>query len=238
MQVSWNKIIDEIRSASDAYLLAVSGGVDSVFMLEFMVRNSGRPLRVAHFNHGLRAESGAEEELVRDLCARHGLELHVGYGDPEAMRASPSLEAEARRQRYAFFAEVRSKDELLVTGHHANDQLETIVLRMMRGYPHDNLRIRKRAGSRYRPFLDVPKTEIVEQAKRRGFRWLEDASNDDIQHERNWVRNVIIPEMAKRRNILKTIVFTSKEAEGREDDDVPDEDVGANAAPSPGFRQK
>lgn len=209
MQVKWNQIIEEIRTSADAYLLAVSGGVDSIFMLRFMAKNSGKPLRVAHFNHGLRGQSVLEEELVRRLCAELGLECHVGHGDVGRMRAAASLEAEARRQRYEFFAGVKRPGELLMTGHHANDQLETIILRLMRGYPHDQLRIQKYAGDRYRPFLDVPKAVIVEQATRRGYKWLEDASNADPTHERNWVRNELIPEMSKRRNVLRSIVHTS-----------------------------
>jgi tRNA(Ile)-lysidine synthase len=223
MQVKWNQIIAEIRSSSDAYLLAVSGGVDSIFMLRFMAKNFGKPLRVAHFNHGLRDQSTLEEKLVRRLCGELGLECHVGYGDVERMHGAASLEAEARRQRYEFFGGVKRSDELLMTGHHANDQLETIILRLMRGYPHDQLRIQKYSGDRYRPFLDIPKAVIVEQAKRRGYEWLEDASNADPRHERNWVRNELIPQMAQRRNVLRSIVHTSAAAlEPPTDDDPPD----------------
>jgi tRNA(Ile)-lysidine synthase len=225
MQVQWNAIINEIRTTGDAYLLAVSGGVDSIFMLEFMVKNSGKRLRVAHFNHGLRSQAVEEEALVRDVCAKHGLELHVGHGDPEAMRAATSLEAEARDQRYAFFSGVKSPDELLTMGHHANDQLETIVLRLMRGYPHNNLRIRRRDGDRYRPFLDVPKAAMISQARQRGYRWLEDDSNDDVRHERNWVRHVLIPEMMKRRNVLKSIVYSSRTDADDNDADPCDDNV-------------
>lgn len=211
MQVKWNSLIKEIRETGDAYLLAVSGGVDSIFMLNFFAKNAGKPLRVVHFNHRLRDQSAEEEALVRATCERLGLTLVVGYGDPERMRAAESLEAEAREQRYKFFSEVRAAGELLVTAHHANDQLETMLLRMMRGYPHDNLVIRKRAGNRYRPFLSVPKETIVEQATRRGYVWMEDQSNHDTVHERNWVRHKIIPMMEERRNVLKSMVLSPEE---------------------------
>jgi tRNA(Ile)-lysidine synthase len=223
MQVKWNQIIAEIRASANAYLLAVSGGVDSIFMLHFVAKNSGTPFRVAHFNHGLRDQSVEEQRLVFKTCESLGLECHVGYGDADRMRAAPSLEAEARRQRYQFFSTVKRSGELLMTGHHANDQLETIILRLMRGYPHDRLRMLKYAGDRYRPFLDVPKAVILEQATRRGYEWMEDASNADPTHERNWVRNELIPEMSKRRNVLRSIVHTSVTAANRNiDDDFSD----------------
>ncbi len=141
------------------------------------------------------------------------------------MHSAASLEAEARRQRYEFFSGVKRPGELLMTAHHANDQLETIILRLMRGYPHDQLRIQKFSGERYRPFLDVPKAEIVLQATRRGYTWLEDASNQDSKHERNWVRNELIPQMAARRNVLRSIVHTSASATPVDLDDEFDDIV-------------
>lgn len=232
MQIKWNQIIAEIKRSADAYLLAVSGGVDSIFLLHFMAKNSGKPLRVAHFNHGLRDQSAEEERLVQRTCESLGLECHVGYGDADRMRSASSLEAEARRQRYQFFSTVKRPGELLMTGHHANDQLETIILRLMRGYPHDQLRMRKCSGDRYRPFLDVPKSAIVEQATRRGYEWMEDASNSDPTHERNWVRNELIPEMSKRRNVLRTIVHTSATAADLTiDDEFCDVSSVVSAAP-------
>jgi tRNA(Ile)-lysidine synthase len=227
MQTRWNHIIAEIKATADAYLLAVSGGVDSIFMLRFMAKNSGKPLRVVHFNHGLREQSATEEQLVKRHCDDLGLECHIGHGDVSRMHASTSLEAEARRQRYEFFSGIKQPGELLMTAHHANDQLETIILRLMRGYPHDQLRIQKFSGDRYRPFLDVPKAEIIEQATRRGYEWLEDASNGDSKHERNWVRNELIPQMAARRNVLRSIVHTSATAAAL---DLEDE-VGEVAPP-------
>lgn len=201
----WRRIIQDINATADRYLLCVSGGVDSMFMLAFFERNCARPFRVAHFNHGLRPTAGDEEALVRAHCEAKGLEFVAGKGDPEAMRSARSLEAEARRQRFAFLDLHRSPGDLLVTAHHANDQVETVLLRLMRGYPEDNLRMRRLSGGRYKPFLEVPKEEILRQATIRGLRWIEDESNADNAIERNWVRNVLLPQMMERRNVLRTI---------------------------------
>lgn len=211
MQVRWRDIIDEINTTSERYLLCVSGGVDSMFMLDFFNKNCRQPFRVAHFNHRLRPTSGNEEQLVRDWCGRNDVAFLTSQGDPEAMRAAKSLEAEARDQRYAFFASVKLEDELLVTAHHANDQVETVLMRLMRGYPHDSLRMEKRSGDRYRPFLSVTKDEIERQARNRRVEWIEDESNTDTVHERNWMRHVIIPQLMERRNVLKTIGLNTLE---------------------------
>jgi tRNA(Ile)-lysidine synthase len=211
MQVRWRDIIDEINTTSERYLLCVSGGLDSMFMLDFFNRNCRQPFRVAHFNHRLRPTAGNEEQLAREWCGRNGIAFLTAEGDPEAMRAAKSLEAEARDQRYAFFASVKHEEELLVTAHHANDQVETVLMRLMRGYPHDSLRMNKRSGDRYRPFLLVPKDEIERQARNRRVEWIEDESNADTVHERNWMRHVIIPQLMERRNVLKTIGLSNPE---------------------------
>lgn len=212
MQVKWKHIIREIRATSDGYLVAVSGGVDSVFMLHFVKKHFPGDIRVAHFNHHLRSESDVEEQFVRDLCASLSVPCVVGHGDPAAMRADRSVEAGARDQRYRFLSSVLPPNSMIMLGHHANDQLETIILRAMRGYPHSNLRMLKQDGNRYRPFLDVPKEVIATQAKHRGLQWHEDPSNSNLDFERNWVRHTLIPEMNTRRNVLRSMVFTSQES--------------------------
>lgn len=209
MQVRWRDIIDEINSREERFLLCVSGGVDSMFMLDFFNKNCRQPFRVAHFNHDLRPTSGNEEKLVRDWCQRNDVVFLTTKGDAEKMRDAKSLEAEARNQRYDFFATVKRPDELVVTAHHANDQLETVLMRLFRGIPHDQLRMQRFVGDRYRPFLSVPKAEIVRQSENRRIEWIEDESNTDTVHERNWIRHVIIPQLMERRNVLKTIGLSS-----------------------------
>lgn len=221
MSLKWRELINEINTTSDAYLLCVSGGVDSMFLLSLFAKNCTQSVRVAHFNHKLRQpDSDIEEDFVRKACEDYGVEFLSAKGDPVAMRNASSLEAEARDQRYAFFDSVRREGELLVTGHHANDQLETVIMRLMRGYPDDNLRMKKLSGIRYRPLLELPKEKILEQAQRRGMKWMEDASNKDNSFERNWVRNVLVPQMMERRNVLKTIGM--KRTSQRQDDPVHD----------------
>lgn len=213
MQVAWRRIISDINRTAQSYLLCASGGVDSMFMLDFFLRNCRPSFRVAHFNHGLRMTPDRDETLVSDWCARNAISFIRRAGDPDAMRCAPSLEAEARAQRYAFFEDVLAPGELIVTAHHANDQVETVLMRLMRGVPEGGLRMRTLDGRRFRPFLAVPKGEIVRQAKNRRLEWVEDETNADLSYERNWVRHVLVPQMMERRNILKTIGLQKTETE-------------------------
>lgn len=205
MNIPWRSIIVEINQVASSYLLCVSGGVDSMFLLDFFKKNCNRPFRVTHFNHGLRETAGADEAMVRKVCDQLGIECLVGHGNPDKMRRSPSLEAEARDQRYAYYETIRLDTDMLVTGHHANDQVETVLMRLMRGYPDDKLRMKKVDEIRYKPFLDIPKDVIVERAKHLDLEWVEDETNNDTVHERNWVRHVLVPQMMERRNIVQTI---------------------------------
>lgn len=208
--VPWRKIIKEINTF-DKPVLAVSGGVDSVFLFDFYFRNYKSPFAVAHFNHDIRPTAGRDETFVRDL-ARSGedqkVKFYVGYGNPEKIKAAPSIEAECRAQRYKFLNQV--KDDFgatcIVTAHHLNDQIETILLRLMRGLPHSNLIMEAFSGDKiYRPFLQVPKQDIVDHCENRGLKWVEDETNYDNKYERNWLRNEIIPLLMVRRNLLKSM---------------------------------
>lgn len=205
MSISWRKIRQEIQSHAGSYVLAVSGGVDSMFLLDFMSR-CDVPLHVAHVDHMLRRDSHLERILVQETA--EALQLPFSYIElPDLHKATGSIEAQARIARYGFLQDVRHKIgfERIVTAHHLNDQVETILLRLMRGHQHDELGMQKDRGLVYRPFLEVPKEEILQQAKLRNLKWIDDPSNVQLSYERNWVRHTILPEMMKRRNVMKTI---------------------------------
>lgn len=106
----------------------------------------------------------------------------------------------------------RTPAVLAITGHHYNDQIEQVFLRLMRGDSHDSLTMnnKQRMGNvhRYRPLLEVPKTEIVKQAVKRNLVWNEDYTNGENDADRNWLRNYIIPQLMERRNI-ETSMFES-----------------------------
>jgi tRNA(Ile)-lysidine synthase len=179
------------------YLLAVSGGVDSVVLLHKFL---GENIVVAHFDHGIRAESGGDAEFVRDLCREYGVEFVLGG----AKLGAKASESTARAARYAFLRETLAKTgaDVIVTAHHQDDLLETIVINLIRGTGwrglapmHSNI---------VRPLLKMSKSEIVAYALQNGLEWVEDATNDSPRYLRNRVRQFLLkltPE--QRRKIIK-----------------------------------
>jgi len=183
-------------------LVAVSGGVDSVALLHALVRIGHKPV-VLHFDHGWRAESGADAEFVRALARQFGLKFVAGK-----MRATSAArghrEADARAARYAFFAKMAKRlgTPHLVLAHHADDQVETFLLQLLRGSGAAGRGmdpVSEREGIvLHRPWLGVWKKEIVAYARRHKLTWREDATNADTRHRRNLIRRRVLPYLEKQ----------------------------------------
>lgn len=220
---AWRAIRDEIENMDATFILAISGGVDSMVLLDFFARSKA-DFVVAHFNHNLQPINVDMQKHVVDYCVEHDIEHYVGKGISIQLNSKlnhTSVEAEARRQRYDFFHAVSraitdKKDPnvvlrrvstypVIVTAHHEDDQVETVLLNLFRGVGLQSVFMNDMAGDRYRPFLKVPKSELIETAIKRGITWVEDPTNAENDAERNWLRNEIIPLIKERRNISKTI---------------------------------
>jgi tRNA(Ile)-lysidine synthetase-like protein len=181
-------------------LVGVSGGVDSVALLHALVATGRQPV-VLHFDHGWRAESGADAEWVRGLARKLGLKFVGGK-----MRASKNgrREAEARAARYAFFAKVARRLGIrdLVLAHHADDQVETFLLQLLRGSGAAGRgmdAVSARDGLiLHRPWLGVWKKEILVYGRRHKLSWREDATNADTHHRRNRLRRQVLPYLQKQ----------------------------------------
>jgi len=172
--------------------VAVSGGLDSVVLLDLLQRIKGQfgvQLSVATADHGLRPESGDDAAFVRRLAVAHGLpftcgRLQVGKGR--------GLEEAARSARLAFLRSLPVQRVALA--HHRDDQAETVLLRLLRGAGLDGLGAMEPWHAPFlRPMLDEPRSEILAWAHRRELSWREDASNQRIDRERNRVRQRIMP---------------------------------------------
>jgi tRNA(Ile)-lysidine synthase len=178
----------------DTVVVGVSGGVDSVVLLHLLRFCVDRPrlrLVAAHVDHAMRPGSAADAAWVRGLGVSWGVEVRTVRLDP-----APTTEAEARRRRYAFLEEVRlaRSARLSLTAHHADDQAETVLFRVLRGTGIRGLQgIReRRAPALWRPLLPFTRREISEHARAAGLSWREDPTNRD-PFVRNVIRHRLLP---------------------------------------------
>ena len=187
------------RVANDRLLVAVSGGSDSVALLRLLVElrpQFGYEIVVAHFDHQLRSVSQDDARFVRELGARLRLDVHVGTWD-----APRTGEAAARDARHEFLQRTgRTLDcTAIVLGHHLDDQIETVLLRLGRGSGPRGLsgmHWRRRAPiDIVRPLLDCRRDELVAYLQHLGQAWRDDASNTDLSRTRNRVRHLVFPAL-------------------------------------------
>ena len=181
-------------------LVAASGGMDSMCLLDFLYENGYR-VCAAHFNHRLRGEeSDLDEELVRAWCAARRIPLCVGSEDVAEYAASRgvSVEEAARELRYDFLNRMAEQTRAvrIVTAHHANDTAETVLFHLARGTGLTGLTgIAPRRGVLVRPFLCLTREEIASYAKEHHVPYRTDSSNADKTYTRNYVRAEIVPRM-------------------------------------------
>ena len=190
--------------------VAVSGGPDSVLLLHFMRDSAlewGITLAVVHFNHHLRgAESDADERFVRILADSLGLESICGQAEVArvAREKRRNLEATARELRYRFFFSLVDQGRLdrLVTAHTANDQAETVLMRLLRGAGTRGLSgiYRLLEGTVARPFLDLTRPEIMREIEARKLEYRVDSTNLDSRLRRNKVRRELLPLLEREFN--------------------------------------
>ena len=186
-------------------LAAVSGGGDSTALLHMLhglrERLGIRRLGVLHVNHGLRgAESDGDERFVAGLAERLGCPFFPKKLDGRSLHAA-GMEEWGRRERYRFFLLTMRREgfDVVATGHTADDQAETVLMRVMRGAGLRGMRgvLPKRDDGIIRPMLDLRRQEIVSwlEAGKRGFR--SDSSNDDCSFGRNRIRHEVLPRLEK-----------------------------------------
>ncbi len=182
-------------------VVGLSGGVDSVSLLHALA--AARPtaeICALHINHGLQALAGEFEACCRQNCAALDIPLAVQAVE---VQTSGSLETNARNARYAAFSDFLESGDMLLLAHNADDQVETALFRLFRGSRLPGLQgmPQERAlgdALLYRPLLDVTRADIESYAREAGLSWVEDPSNLDTSHDRNWLRQVLIPTMQAR----------------------------------------
>lgn len=195
--------------------IALSGGLDSVVLTRLACAWHNRtgstiPLSAAHINHCLRGKAADNDEaFCRSLAGSFSIDFFSQRVNVAAVaeRERIGVEEAGRRIRYRFFHELTGSDGIVLTGHHANDQVETILLNLRRGAHARGLAgmreigwtkvppgIEVRAG---RPLLHVFRAELRALAEREGWRWREDATNADAGFMRNRIRLRIVPALEK-----------------------------------------
>lgn len=184
------------------YLLGLSGGADSVALLMLLLpdlREKRIGLQAIHVNHGLRdAESDGDEAFCRELCRREGVVLHTCRADLQGRKD----EAAARAERFRLFRQKMEEcgADALLTAHHADDQAETFLMRLMRGTGPEGLACMDSDETVFgirviRPMLPLRREEIRGALRADGIAWREDSTNRDSAYLRNRIRQEMIPVM-------------------------------------------
>jgi tRNA(Ile)-lysidine synthase len=199
-------------------LVMLSGGRDSVCALDLAVRAWGADAVAAlHLDYGLRQESGGDARFCSQLCEGMGVALEV-----ERARRPPeagNLQAWAREVRYAAAARLAEpRGATVVTGHTADDQVETILYRLASSPSRRALLgMRPREGRVARPLLDTSRAETTAYCEERGLGWRDDAGNEGDAYARNRIRHGLIPALerahpAAKENVLRTAALLREEA--------------------------
>ena len=179
-------------------ILCVSGGSDSIALLHLchqLSRLFRWQLHILHFHHGLREESDEEARFVRDLSQSLNLEFHLRT-TRDFQSETSGLQEKARNWRRTEALKLREeiRADSILTAHHAEDQLETWLLKWLRGAHLSGLQGMSRSDPPFiKPLLDFRKNMLSDFLKENGFEWREDASNQDSKYMRNRVRNELLP---------------------------------------------
>lgn len=190
----------QLLELSGPAIVAVSGGPDSVALLDLVAQSGSAArlsLHVAHLDHGIHPASASVLEIVRGLATRyrlpfHGHRIELGAG---------ATETRAREARYEWLEELAAEigAGIIFTAHHRDDQVETVLMRILRGTgPAGLAGMAIRRGRVVRPLLAVPRTALVEHVRERGLPTWDDPANRDRRHQRSWVRTELLPFLRER----------------------------------------
>ncbi len=225
MNTKFSNVVEEMNNIlkGQNILIACSTGVDSSVLLDLALKTTSvNRIVVAHVNHKKRQQSDIEEAYIREFCQQKGLICHV-LTLPEYHGGS--FQEWARNKRYEFFVQVMKQENLnyLLTAHHADDNLETIIMRFikgssLRGYAGISKTSKYDDYNIYRPLLNLSKLDIEEYANIENIQYYVDASNEEDDYTRNRIRKYIVPLMLKENmalyqavdNYSSTLFETSK----------------------------
>jgi tRNA(Ile)-lysidine synthase len=183
---------------SKKLVIATSGGVDSMVLVDLLLKNQNinkDNLIIAHFDHKIRSESKNDADFVKTYCQKNKLKIELGNADNKA-----NLEATARKYRYQFLEELRQKSDsdLILTAHHQDDNLETVIMNWQRGaglFGLSGILALNQKTKIYRPLLYLKKSDLIDHAEKQKIQHIIDESNYDLNFRRNQIRHQIMPEL-------------------------------------------
>lgn len=194
---------------SNHYYVALSGGMDSVCLLIALLsytrrnetKNATSVIKAIHVHHGLSSNADKWAEFCQALCRNMDVECFIEKVD--VVEGGEGLEAAARKARYAVFERYLDKGDVLLQGHHRNDQAESFLFKAVKGLGPQALAgiPRERAlsqGSLFRPFLSINRSDLQVWANEIGAEWVEDESNLDTKYDRNFIRREVLPVFEER----------------------------------------
>jgi len=197
---AFQKTIRQNHLEGKKFLLAVSGGVDSMVLTDLFVR-SGLHCIVAHCNYHLRDEdSNADEQCVSDYCLKHHIPFFVQHFPLAEQQPPVNIQNEARKLRYAWFEQLKQEQgcHIIVTAHHQDDAIETLLMNFFKGTGIAGLHgIKMLHHGIFRPLIRMDKPSIYQYAAAQNILWREDKSNQKDDYTRNKIRNHLLPELAQ-----------------------------------------
>ncbi len=187
------------------YVIGLSGGMDSICLTHAMahLKSCGKissQLLALHINHGLDSQADYWQRFCEEFCRNSGIAF---MSRQVCISMQGSQEAAAREARYSIFDEVLETGDMLLLAHQLDDQLETFLLRLMRGAGSQGLSgmpVLRSLGQAilFRPMLSFTRDEIAEYAQEQNLQWVEDGSNLETRHDRNYLRHRVLPLIAQR----------------------------------------
>lgn len=195
----------EVNLEPGRYVVAVSGGVDSVALLHHLQQQPHLQLIVAHLDHGIRVDSEEDRQHVAKLARNYS----IPFVYDKANLGRDASEAAARAARYNFLKKVAetSNADAIVTAHHQDDAMETAIINMLRGTGRKGLTSMGTLSDVKRPLMHLPKETLIAYAKDQGLAWREDSTNKDERYLRNYVRHRLVSriDMENRKKLLQII---------------------------------
>lgn len=193
----------KIKFDPGEYVIAVSGGVDSMVLLDLAAKQKSVKLIVAHFDHGIHNKSAAYCKFV----AIRAKNMELEFASEKGNLGSKTSEATARKARYEFLNKVKNKSgaDAIITAHHQDDLIETILINIIRGTGRKGLASLRSDSKLIRPLLNRSKKRILDYATNHKIVWREDPTNTDEKYLRNYLRLKILPKMSlkTRQKLLK-----------------------------------